>query len=119
MIRTFFPIVKTDPPTERDFDSHQRLGIPLVDPRDEDAWRGGSLYATFARARSTARRFPTKGQFVAAVRNDDSDRRVRVERTGSRRGHFTAWASPATLLTFVVEVTDVSGLTGLPGRGEP
>jgi hypothetical protein len=98
---TLFRIVKSDPPTERDFMSNRALGL---DPPDETratfrVHQGVSLWRKLAQARRKARTYPGLGGFIAEVRIDPE--RVTIEKTFGR-GHFTGWGDPADLLGSVV-----------------
>lgn len=100
-------IVKSNPPTEEDFWSHERLGIPLFDPSHKELYSGVSTYERLEMAREKARTYPDKGTFIAVldVRTEEG---VRCKRTGSRRNkHYTLWAEPKTLLGCVVAVEPV------------
>ena len=106
--RSFFRIVKTDPPTLRDFLSDRERGRPQ--PRDSELRRlhdGLSVYATLAQARRKARAFPVLGRHVAELRIPP-DAPIRYERTllGSA-GHHTIWGEPDELRRCVVSVDPV------------
>lgn len=103
--RTFYRIVRSDPPTEEDFKSYEALGRPSRDPTSIDEYRGVSVQATETQARNRARALPTLGRFIAEVRISD-DSPIRWRRTGSR-GHHTLWGDPAELLGYVTGVTAV------------
>lgn len=97
-----------NPPSERDFWSHQRLGRVLRDPTPQslDQWAGVSVYAEFEDAVNQCRQFPRLGQWIATVDLTMSD--ARVERTGSRLdSHHTIWSPPEVLLASVVAVRGV------------
>jgi hypothetical protein len=99
--RTFYRIVKSDPPTVEDFLSYKALGVPAPrDPQRLALWDGISVYATEAQARSLVRHVPALGGYVAQLIVPD-DLGLRIERTGPGRGHHTIWADPALLLTTV------------------
>src|SRR4051812_5033358 len=71
--RRLWRIVRSSPPTTRDFTSHEALGHR---PRNRDPetlrlWSGLSMSATERLARRTARSFPELGSFVAEVAMSD------------------------------------------------
>jgi hypothetical protein len=107
--RTFWRIVRTNPPSEADFLSNEAKGLH---PRDDDAetlrlWSGIPAFATLTQARRMARRVPSLGDFVAELSIPD-DPAVRIERTLGR-GHHTLWGDANRLLTSVVRVEPVEG----------
>lgn len=92
--RTFYRIGSADPPTARDFRSHQRLGRVLRDPssRSRDQWSGVSVYENESDAVSLTRQFPRLGRWIAEVRID-APPAIRIEKTGSKQdSHHTIWA---------------------------
>jgi len=103
--RTFFRVVKTDPPRLEDFVSNDAKGLTPPDERAETlrVWSGISVYATAAQARRMARRYTGHGDYIAVLRITD-DSTIRVERTLNRPGHHTLWAPPAELLESVIAV---------------
>ena len=110
-IRTFFRIVRVNPPTDRDFWSHQRLGKTLRDPtpQSRDQWAGVSVYADMEDAINLSRQFPRLGQWVAEVHLQPAAD-IRIEKTGSKRdSHHTVWAASEQLLRSVVAVRGIPG----------
>ena len=106
--RTFYRLVQTDPPTVRDFLSYEALGIQPRRPltaRQRDEWQGISHYATQDAARIRARTSPHLGSFIATVRIPSQS--ARVEQRGRDVDHYTIWAEPATLLSWVVSIIPV------------
>jgi hypothetical protein len=106
--RAFWRIVRTDPPTERDFMSNDALGRR---PRDRDPetlrlWSGISVYATARQAKRTAVAFPMIGSFLARVRVRDGDP-IRVEKTLGPN-HYTLWGDASLFLGRVEIVSPVS-----------
>lgn len=100
-----------NPPSERDFWSHQRLGRAIRNPTPKslDQWAGVSVYAELDDAVNQSRQFPRLGQWIAAVDLTVSD--ARIERTGSGLdSHHTVWAAPEVLLASVVSVRGISGI---------
>jgi hypothetical protein len=106
--RTFYRVVRTNPPTLTDFTSNQALGKPLIDPTPERRrlWNGLSVYATRAQARRTARRFPGLGQYIVALVIPEAGP-IRVERTTAQPGHHTLWGFPHQIAECVVAVAPV------------
>jgi hypothetical protein len=105
--RTFWRVVRTNPPQERDFLSNEAQGRS---PRDDDPetlrlWSGISVYATRLQAQRTAIAYPFLGGFLAELRISDIDP-VRWERTRGR-GHHTLWGEARLLLERVVAVVPV------------
>jgi len=102
--RTLYRIVKSDPPTERDFWSHSRSGL-RYHPSKEHVANGVSTFDREQEARRTARRFPNTGTLIAELR---IPRRadVTVAQTMGRH-HYTVWGDPELLVTFVVRVVPV------------
>ena len=105
--RTFWRIVRTNPPAERDFLSNEAQGVP---PRDDDPetlrlWSGISMYATRTQARRTAITYPFLGRFLAEVRLSDNTG-IQWERTRGR-GHYTIWGEARILLISVVQVVPI------------
>jgi len=108
MARSFYRIVKSDPPTLTDFLSDRAKGRP---PAEEPAHLrlhdGLSVYATVAQARRKARALPMLGQYVAVLRILD-DTPLRYERTiAISGGHHTVWGDPDALLGCVEAVVTV------------
>ncbi len=99
-----FRIVRTNPPKRTDFLSNEALGRPLADPSFEELWRGISVFESEEQARGLARDVPRLGAFIAQLRIPAG---ARVERTLTRLGHLTIWASPDALLQGVVQVVPV------------
>jgi hypothetical protein len=107
--RTYFRIVKTDPPTLSDF-------IPAAAPayvlRNASAetrrlLTGLSFYRTLAQARRKARQFPRLGAYLAEL-HVPAYASANVERTTSSAGHYTIWASATDLLACVVRVVPIA-----------
>ena len=104
--RTFYRIVKSDPPTLADFVSAQARGraVPTRLPEElRRLWDGLSVYATLAQAQRKARQSPMIGAYVAELRLPD-DVTIRVERTTREAGHHTVWGPAERILACVVEV---------------
>src|SRR5688572_10278649 len=65
----FYRVVKTDPPTARDFLSAKALGRPLRrdTPENRRIWDGLSVLATTDAARTRVAQFPQMGTFIAVM----------------------------------------------------
>src|SRR5688572_26719769 len=104
--RTFFRIVKNDPPTADDFVSAQARARqqPATLPTERrPLWDGLSAYATLAQASRKARQSPMIGAFIAELRIAPN-RSIRFERTTRESGHHTLWGTPSELLASVTTV---------------
>ena len=97
---TFYRVVKSNPPTERDFWSHQALGFPLLRAEDREIWTGISVQATEQQARQRAK-IPGLGSYIAKLVVADTSA-IRVRRTTRRPGHHTLWGEPDELLAYAV-----------------
>ena len=105
--RTFYRIVRRNPPDESDFFSLAERGRPLPpDVNPPELWKGVSAYASVERARVVAQRRPHLGRFLARVETEPGAL-IRIERTGNAPEHYTLWASPALLLARVSAVEAV------------
>lgn len=105
---TFYRIVKTAPPTVRDFTSNRALGKPPRGPERDDPtiWSGLSMYGDEGTARAQARRIPRLGAFLARL-DVPHDGPIRCRQTGSNPAHYTVWGEPDDLLSVVVAVLPV------------
>jgi hypothetical protein len=106
---TLYRIVRTDPPTPRDFTSKAVLGQvdPEADAETQRREAGLSMYRTLAQARRKARAFPFLGGFISTV-PIPSDAPFQVERTTASAGHHTVWGDAEALLACVVAVQPVT-----------
>ena len=106
--RTFYRIVRTDPPTLGEFMSAQARGKPPPDDEPETLrlHDGLSAYATIAQARRKARASPVLGRYIARLEIPEGGP-IRWERTLTSSGHHTIWGVPADLLRCVVLVEPV------------
>ena len=105
---TFYRVVKTNPPTERDFLSHLALDRRIRSPTPEilrDA-AGVSVTLTTEGARSLVADFPQMGSFIASVEVEEGGP-IRYEQTGQYPEHYTLWGEPADLLARVRSVVAV------------
>jgi hypothetical protein len=87
--------------------SHETLGIPPrrpLSPRERDRWRGVSHQDSRESAVRKAADSPWLGEYVAEVQVPIGAT-VRVEQTGRDPSHYTIWAEPSDLLSWVVSVT--------------
>ena len=88
--------------------SNEAKGVPLR--RDtvqaRRLWTGISVFDSEEGAREMARRFPTLGAFIAALRIP-ANAPIRAERTTATPGHFTLWGQPDDILSCVIEVVHV------------
>jgi len=100
LARTFYRIVKEDPPGPDDFKSYLERGVPMLkdDPETRRLAEGPSVYATLAQARRAARSQPFLGRFVAEL-VIPNDAPLTFERTGRKPGHHTLWARPRQALS--------------------
>lgn len=106
--RTFWRIVRSNPPDQRSFLSHAALGIP-VQTLNAEAVRqseGVSVFATESQARRPARRHPALGAWLAELRLTE-DTSVEIARTRGAPGHHTIWGDPDVLLACVGRVVAV------------
>jgi hypothetical protein len=110
-VRTFFRIVRTDPPTLADFTSPTLRGkMPPTDDPEALRLAGGiSVFRTEAQARRHARRMPMLGAYLAEVAIP-SGAPVHSERTLRTPGHHTLWGTPAFLLACVSRVVAVAAM---------
>lgn len=107
--RLFFRLVETNPPTRRDFLSYSELGIGLV-RQDEESVRlstGISVFRTDAQARRIAKRRSFRGTFFIAVLGLPIGADYRLERTKPSPGHFTLWADPDIIASWVARMIPV------------
>jgi hypothetical protein len=89
--------------------SHAALGVPPRRPlsrREQDLWRGVSVHDSFEAACAKGTMSPWLGQYVAEIRIPPGVQ-VRIEKTGRDPSHFTIWASPDDLMSWVVSVTPI------------
>src|SRR4051795_11808283 len=107
-VRTFYRIVKTNPPTVADFTSNLALGrVPKYpDPRVLSLWNGLSVFDQESQARQKALEAPYLGRYIAELRVIESDP-LRYQRTLRTPGHYTLWGSSNLMLSRVVAVRPV------------
>ncbi len=109
LARTFYHLVKHDPPTREDFLSYLEQGIPVFDD-DPEALRlasGVSACATLAQVRNRARLPSLRDHRYVAELSITAQAAISFERTGRQRGHYTLWGTPDDLLACVVSVVPV------------
>jgi hypothetical protein len=110
-INTVFRIVWTDPPQLSDFESHAERGDVARFP-SEEARRiatGVSVFRTLQQARRTAMKRPPwlgRGYIAQLIIPFGVD--ARIERTTKSAGHYTLWAAPASIMSWVVDIVPVS-----------
>ena len=112
MARTFFRLVKSATPRQRDFFSNEtKRGAPVPDlaPHLQRLWDGISVHETEAQARRQARETPWLGRYIAELHvPEPPPGGMRWERTiAGNDGHFTLWGDPKALLSYVVQVIPV------------
>ena len=110
--RTFYRLVESDPPTLRDFTSQEALGVSprrRLSDQERDRWRGVSHCDSRAAAHKRGSQSPWLGQYVAEV-HVPLGLGVRLTQTGREPSHWTLWAAPADLLSWVVLVTAAEGV---------
>jgi hypothetical protein len=107
-LRTFYRIVKTNPPTVADFISNLALGrVPKhPDPRVLSLWNGLSVFDQESQARQKAREAPYLGRYIAELRVLEGDP-LRYQRTMRTPGHYTLWGPADVILNRVVGVAPV------------
>lgn len=110
-ITTCFRIVWTDPPTTSDFESHMARGdiarFQSVEARNLAS--GISVFRTFAQAQRTARkRPPWLGHGYIARLVIPYGAEARIDRTTKSAGHYTLWADPASIMSWVAGIVPVS-----------
>jgi len=107
--RTFYRIVRNNPPTREDMLSYQTLGIS-PDTNDPETLRlvaGISVNNTLQQARRLVAGPPWRGKgFITELRIPD-DAPVTIERTGTRRGHHTLWGNPDGILAYINRVLPI------------
>lgn len=101
---TLWRIVKTDPPTVKDFQSRTERGLPPIDPDQPELNDGISAFDSEARAKQQATEVPRLGRFVAEFWIPDD---CEARRTGQSPGHYTVWGEAETLLASVARVVPV------------
>jgi hypothetical protein len=107
--RQLFRVVKSDPPTLRDFlpqmeTQPNRLPPSGATKREMRLYRAVSHRTTLKGARALARRYPRMGGFVAELAvHSDLPIEIEVESTG----HVNVWGAPEGLLESVVKTFTV------------
>jgi hypothetical protein len=107
--RILYRLVETNPPTVRDFFSHEELGKSPRRPlsrREQDRWRGLSHQDSLESALTKGLESPWLGNHVAKI-HIPADAAIRIEQTGRDLSHYTVWADPEDMLAWVVSVTPV------------
>jgi hypothetical protein len=104
-----YRLIRSNRATREDFMSHEALGAPprrRLTRREQDRWRGVSLQSTLESALVKANDSPWLGQYLAEV-HIPRGVAVRIEQTGRDLYHYTVWADPDDLLSWVVSVIPV------------
>jgi hypothetical protein len=104
-----YRLIRSDQVRLEDFLSHEALGTPprrRLSRRDRDRWSGVSHQSTLESAVDKANDSPWLGTFAAEV-HIPHGAAVRIEQTGRDPCHYTVWADPADLLSWVVSVTPI------------
>jgi hypothetical protein len=104
-VPVFYRVVKSNPPTERDFLSVKALGRRLRHdtPQNRRIWDGVSVTATEDAARFLVEQYPQMGRYIATLEVPEHGP-IRYEQTTNDPDHYTLWASAAVLLDRVVSV---------------
>lgn len=104
MQRSFFYLVKTNPPTRDQFRSYYETGLVPANAseRQIELLKGVSMWATEAQTRALTARMRERYDYVAEVAIPEG---VRVTRQGRSQGHHNVYASPEELVRWVVRVT--------------
>lgn len=105
MVRTFYRVVKSMPPTERDFMSNAAKGLPPRGPElsHPELHTGISVFSDIEIIRGIMRQTRLRGLIAKLVVPERAP--VRMEKTLGR-GHYTVWAAPSLLLRFVERVVE-------------
>jgi hypothetical protein len=104
-----YRLVRNMPPTQRDFMSHEALGVPPRRPlSDEDRrlWKGVSHFDSLDVAFTRGMTSPWLGDFVATVHIPVSAA-AHIEQTGRDPSHFTVWSTAESLLSWVASVDPI------------
>lgn len=101
-----YRIVRSNPPTDFDFLSHQARGIKLRQstPELDRISTGLSVTLAFEDAEALVRQRPHLGKFIAAFELPESGEYT-LEQTGKSKGHYTLWCEPELLASCLVAVT--------------
>ncbi|HLZ73343.1 MAG TPA: hypothetical protein VKV26_25845 [Dehalococcoidia bacterium] len=103
--RTFYRIVQSDPPTERDFLSHAEQGKPAGrKAQAEGLHTGVSVYDSLEHARDRAAYWQFRhGEYIAVLRVAQNPS-ITYKQTSNDPAHFTLWATADVLLACVESV---------------
>jgi len=102
--RSFFYLVKTNPPTRDEFRSYFERGRvrPRASARQIEILKGVSMWETEQQAVALAGRTRERYDYVAQVAIPDG---VRLVRQGRSEGHHNVYASADELVRWVVRVS--------------
>ena len=103
--RTFYRIVRSNPPTARDFLSHAAQGKPAGRRAQREGWDTGvSAYDSLEHARARAAYWQFRhGEHIAALRVGENSSITYKQTTGDS-AHFTLWGAADTLRDCVESV---------------
>ena len=107
--RIFYRLVESDPPTLQDFTSQEALGIRPRRPlsrQGQERWRGVSHFDSRPAVVAMGADSPWLGGYIAEVRLPPGAG-ARAAQTGADPSHWTLWATPADLLSWVVSVAAI------------
>lgn len=102
MARTFYRVVKRNPPTRDNFLSCEALGIRLLrdTPEARRQARGVSVYSRMREAREKSEVSPHLGKYIATLEIPDGSA-ITFAQTSQNRRHFTHWGESDDLLACV------------------
>jgi hypothetical protein len=106
--QTFYRIVRSDPPTLRDFMSFQELGQRPRNPNDPEVlrrWDKVSVWDEEQRAHQWARLHPRLGAYIAKLDLPDTST-ITAEPSGPI-GHYSLAATAAELWEYITSVVPV------------
>ncbi|MGB3306431.1 MAG: hypothetical protein WBA63_09630 [Thermomicrobiales bacterium] len=95
-------------PSEPDFLSLEAQGRPCLNPKLQRLWQGVSCWETEEQAREMQAGVLRRMRYIAVL-EIAHDGNIRFERTGKSDGHYTIWATPAEMVSSVID--DDSNMT--------
>ncbi len=108
MTREWHRLVRSNPPSLRDFMSQKALGLPLRNERFRDIWDGVSVQQTLLQARKLNETFRKNPCTWIAILEIPETADIRFKRTTDQIGHYTLWAEPEELIRYVREVVEIA-----------